>query len=80
MSSASLNQLDRDVIESVLQMGSGYVLDFSDRTFSEFFRDFGVDIDDEKYRVDGSSKARRLRAFLRTAPPALAAKVLHAAP
>lgn len=78
MSSAALNQLDRDVIESVLQMGSGYVLDFSDRTFAEFFRDFAVEIDDQKYRVDGSSKARRLRAFLRTAPPALAAKVLHA--
>lgn len=78
MSGATLNQLDRDVIESVLQMGSGYVLDFSDRTFADFFRDFGVEIDDYQYRVDGDSKARRLRVFLRTSTPGLVGKVLAA--
>lgn len=76
MNSPSFNQLDRDVIESVLQMGGGYVLDFSDRTFADFFRDFGVSIDDAQYRADGDSKARRLRAFLRVSSPDLIGKVL----
>lgn len=78
MSAPVLNQLDRDVIESVLQMGGGYVLDFSDRTFTEFFRDFGVPIDDAGYRVDGDSKARRLRVFLRASAPELVGRVLSA--
>jgi hypothetical protein len=72
-----LNQLDRDVIESVLQMGGGYVLDFSDRSFTEFFRDFGVTIDEPRFHEDGASKARRLRVFLRTAPTELVGGVLH---
>jgi hypothetical protein len=78
MTSPALNQLDRDVIESVLQMGSGYVLDFSDRTFTEFFRDFDVQIDDPEYRADGASKAKRLRVFLQIAPPRIVGKVLGA--
>jgi hypothetical protein len=45
--------------------GAGYVLDFSDRTFSAFFRDeFEIDIDDDRYRVIGTSKGKRLRTFL----------------
>ena len=46
-------------------MRLGYVLNFSDKTFSEFFRkDLGVDIDDAKYKLDPSpSKANRLRCF-----------------
>ena len=33
--------------------GLGYVLDFSDRTMSEFFEEeFGVEIYDEKYLVE----------------------------
>ncbi len=78
MSSPMLNQLDREVIESVLQMGGGYVLDFSDRTFTDFFRDFGVAIDDAQFHADGPSKARRLRVFLRTARPELIGNVLGA--
>jgi hypothetical protein len=78
MTEPMLNQLDRDVIESVLQMSSGYVLDFSDRTFTEFFGDFGVRIDDERFRGDGDSKARRLRVFLRITPPLLVGRVLGA--
>jgi len=73
-----LSQLDREVVESILQMGEGFVLDFSDRTFAEFFSDFGVVIDDHRYRVDGSSKARRLRVFLRSAETPLLARVLAA--
>lgn len=56
---------DRPTIEAVLQMQSGYVLDFSDRTFSEFFASFRLNINDQKYKDEGTSKAKRLRAFLR---------------
>jgi hypothetical protein len=78
MTDPALNQLDRDIIESVLQMGGGYVLDFSDRTFAEFFADFGVRIDDNEYRVDGDSKARRLRVFIRSSSTPLVGSVLAA--
>lgn len=78
MTAPTLNQLDRDVIDSVLQMGGGYVLDFSDRTFADFFRDFGVAIDDAQFHADGPSKARRMRIFLRTASGSLIGQVLGA--
>lgn len=42
-------------------MGSGYVLDFSNRTFSEFFEErTRRDIDAAIYRERGTSKANRL--------------------
>jgi hypothetical protein len=45
--------------------GRGYVLDFSDRTFSQFFAaELGVDIYSDKYADFGSSKGKRLRRFL----------------
>jgi hypothetical protein len=44
---------------------SGYVLDFSNPTFSEFFEDeFTINIYQDKYAVRGSSKANHLRAFI----------------
>ena len=47
-------------------MSSGYVLDFSDRTFGAFVSEaVGVDIHSERYATDGTSKANRLRAFWR---------------
>ena len=58
--------------------GSGYVLDFSDRTFSLFFdEEFGVDIDQEKYRANGTSKGKRLRTFLTTEDGVTASHVLR---
>jgi len=73
-----INSLDRTVIESVLGMGEGYVLDFTDKTFSEFFQEFEVRIDDVAFRQDGDSKAKRLRAFLRIADAPVVASVLGA--
>ena len=48
-------------------MSSGYVLDFSDRTFRQFFdTNLSINIDDPKYRVNNSnSKAKRLRNLWR---------------
>lgn len=78
MSAPLLKQLERDVIESVLQMERGFVLDFSNRTFAEFFEDFGLDIYDERYGPGDLSKANRLRTFFRTAPAETIGRVLDA--
>lgn len=57
--------------------GRGYVLDFSDRTFSQFFAtELGVDIYDEKYADFGTSKGKRLRRFLTRADNKTAAITL----
>lgn len=45
-------------------MGSGYVLDFSHRTFGDFVMDsIRKDIFDAKYAIGSSSKANCLRGF-----------------
>ena len=59
---ASFKILDKRVLERLFDR-DGYVLDFSNRTFSEFFLENGVNIDEEKYLKYGSSKMKRLRAF-----------------
>ncbi len=55
---------EKKILEKFFEMESGYVLDFSNRTFEEFFNDtFGINIYDEKYNYNSGSKANRLRAF-----------------
>ena len=55
------------LIDDLFDMGDGYVLDFSDKTFAEFFEDeLNINIDEPRYEVDGTSKAKRLRYFLRS--------------
>jgi len=67
------------LIDDLFAMGSGYVLDFGNRTFAQFFQDeLGIDIDDPKYQILGTSKANRLRYFLRVSDPELRIKVLTA--
>lgn len=51
-------------LERLLQMGGGYVLDFSNRTLAEFVAEStGRDLYDAKYAYRSGSKANRLRAF-----------------
>jgi hypothetical protein len=74
-----ISPADMQVVERVLNMNTGYVLDFSDRTFDEFLAlEVGVDATAPRYSVEGGSKAKRLRRIL----PALAggqqAKLLRA--
>jgi hypothetical protein len=48
-------------------MRGGYVLNFSDRTFAQFFaEELNIEIDDPVYARNGSSKGKRLRCFLQT--------------
>lgn len=57
---ANLSSIERRKLERLLRMGSGYVLDFSDRTFSEFFEEHTRrDIDATIYRERGTSKVNR---------------------
>ncbi|WP_073125956.1 abortive infection family protein [Palleronia salina] len=61
-------------------MESGYVLDFSDRTFNDFFYEtVGIDpeVNSSLFSSRGSSKAKRLRSFIERAQPALVAKTLR---
>lgn len=61
----NIRTIDMALVEDVFEMGSGYVLDFNDRTMSAFFaEELDVDIDDDAYREFGHSKAKRLRSFL----------------
>lgn len=61
---SSLTNIDKKYLETLLEMESGYVLDFSNKTFYEFINSVAnIDINDSKYQIYGSSKANRLRAF-----------------
>lgn len=74
---ADLSTSDKLKLEKLLGMASGYVLDFSNRTFQEFvFDNVGVDIYDEKYNYGTGSKANRLRAFWNSESGYLVAKLL----
>jgi len=61
---SDLTAIEKLKIEKLLDMRSGYVLDFSNRTFQEFILDnSGLDIYDTKYDYASGSKANCLRAF-----------------
>ncbi len=61
---SDLTSIEKLKLERLLEMGSGYVLDFSNKTFQEFIlENVNIDVDDEKYFYNGSSKANRLRTF-----------------
>jgi hypothetical protein len=74
---SDLNATERRVLERRLGMGSGYVLDFSNRTFKEFVVDtIGLDPYDANYGQFGDSKANRLRGLWEKAPNHLVGKLL----
>jgi len=61
---SDLSNIEKRSLERLLEMNSGYVLDFSNRTFEEFvFDSVGKSIYDSKYDNGSGSKANRLRAF-----------------
>jgi restriction endonuclease Mrr len=61
-----LKSTDIKLLDEIFEMSGGYVLDFSNRTFSEFFiEELGINIDNPAYDVNGTSKAKRLRCYLR---------------
>lgn len=74
-----ISPADMQVVERVLNMKGGYVLDFSDRTFDEFIAyEVGVDATAPRFSEDGGSKARRLRRILPSLAGGQQAKLLGA--
>ena len=64
-----LTFVERNKIEKLFSMGGGDVLDFTNRTFSEFVSEStGKQIYDQKYEYSGSAKANRLREFWKQEP------------
>jgi TIR domain len=59
---SDLTNIDKRKFELLLNMGGGYVLNFSDRTFNDFFLD-SINFDINSHY--NGSKANRLRAFWR---------------
>ena len=75
---SDLTFVEKQKFEQLLGMASGYVLDFSDRTFGEFVSDStGRDIFDSKYNYRSGSKANRLRAFWQKEDNAVVGKLMH---
>lgn len=71
---------EREVLERALGMGDGYLLDFSDRTFGDFFYEtVSVDPSAQSHLFNGRgpSKAKRFRSFIERAQPNMVAKILR---
>lgn len=78
---SSLRTLDLNVVGDLVDFirGTGYVLDFSDSSFMEFFAtELDVDIEDSRYSDMGGSKGKRLRRFLQLVDDQTALKTLRA--
>ena len=78
-SSVKIRSMDIPIIDRVFGMEGGFVLDFSNRTFAEFFHDeLDVDIDNPHWAAQGGGKAKRLRYYLRQADRQTALDTLNA--
>lgn len=78
---SSLRTIDINVVADLVEFirGRGYVLDFSDASFSQFFAaELDVDIDDPTYVESGGSKGKRLRCFLHKVDDRTALRALKA--
>jgi len=76
---ADLSSIERRKLEGLFRMSGGYVLDFTDRTFSKFLEEHTRrDIDAAVYRERGTSKANRLRGFWAVEGNHLVGKVIQA--
>ena len=74
---SSLKTIERQPFEELLEMSGGYVLDFTNQTFTSLFvESVGKDIYAAKYEKYGDSKAKRLRAFWEVEDDAVVGKIL----
>jgi hypothetical protein len=74
---SSLSSLEKRHFEKLLGMSSGYVLDFTNRTFAEFVVDsVGLNIFDSRFDFGSGSKANRLRKLWQTEDDAIVAKLM----
>ncbi|MDM8128462.1 toll/interleukin-1 receptor domain-containing protein [Paraclostridium benzoelyticum] len=64
--------------EQLFDMKSGYVMDFSNETFKNFIEEsIGINIEDDKYSTDGTSKAKRLRKLIKVESSDKVSKLLN---
>jgi hypothetical protein len=74
---STLTPVEKRSFESLFGMGTGYVMDFTNQSFAQLFRDVvGLEIYDDCYALHGTSKAQRLRGFWELEDDATVAKVL----
>ena len=65
---SNLRPADQMFLERILEMGGGYVLNFSNRTFDDFIRgSTGEEVYSDRYDGHGDSKANRIRSFFANA-------------
>lgn len=74
---STLTHIEKMHLEKFLQMGGGYVLDYSDQTYGEFFSRYGVDIHGSLYQTYGTYKAKKMRSFWDVESDSLVARVLE---
>src|SRR5439155_16370826 len=75
---SDLTFVEKRKFEQFLGMSSGYVSDFTNRTFAEFVMDStGRNIFDSRYDYASGSKANRLRAFWQKEDNALVGKLMN---
>lgn len=75
---STLTAIEKRYFEDLFDLGSGYVLDYSNATFAEFFREcVKIDIYSGKYAFNGKSKAKRLRAFWEIESDCIVGRVLE---
>ena len=67
------------LLDDLFEMHDGFVLNFKDRTFAQFFaEELNVDINDSTYLKNGTSKGKHLKCFLQTVDKTSVVKTLHA--
>jgi hypothetical protein len=73
----TLRPIETKLVDDLFIQG-GYVLNFTNQTFAEFFlHEVGIDIYDDAYASRGGSKGKRLIAFTQKAQPKAIAKALR---
>lgn len=76
---ADLTSVDKIKLERLFEMGSGYVLDFTNTAFQEFIiSNVNRDIYNDCYSNMGNSKANRLRSFWNSETNYLTSKLIRA--
>jgi hypothetical protein len=75
----NIRPIDMLILDSLFEMGDGYVLNFSNKTFAEFFAgELNIEIDEPIYSKNGTSKGRRLKCFLQAVDTATVVRALNA--
>jgi hypothetical protein len=75
---AKLKHYQREQLQGWFCPSLGYVLDFSNRTFAEFFEDhFGLNIYADAFSEKGTSKFNRLLSFIELSPPHVVIELLQ---